>query len=67
MNEHLTRFTIRDPFAGDLEIHGATIEDAISRAYRDIPREERPTRVWHGEDEFPVPGGMAAEGGFHHA
>ena len=50
-------YTIRDPFAGELEVEGETLEEAIAEAYDDIDPRERPAYVWHAGDQIAVPQG----------
>jgi hypothetical protein len=52
-------YTICDPFAGDIDISGETIEEAIEEAYTDVEPEERPTHVWYADTQYLVPGGLA--------
>lgn len=53
----MNTYTIRDPFAGHLDIEGDTLEEALEAAYEDIPEAERPAYVWYGGQQVPVPGG----------
>lgn len=50
-------YTIRDPFAGEIDVDGESLEAAISDAYRDIDPSERPAYVWHDGERVSVPGG----------
>lgn len=56
----MATYTIRDPFAGTMEVEGETLEEAVTLAYEDIPPEERPTFVWHGREQVAVPGGQCS-------
>lgn len=58
----MPKFSVRDPFAGFIEIEGKNIKDAIAKAYAKVPPKERPAYVtywnWTGVDEdIPVPKG----------
>lgn len=50
-------YRIRDPFAGEFDIEGASVEEAVAEFYRDIPGLERPVYVWHEGTRVFVPGG----------
>ena len=52
------RFTVRDPFAGWIEVAGETIEEAVAAEYEAIPEQDRPTFVWYFGRRMDVPGGM---------
>jgi hypothetical protein len=50
-------YLIRDPFAGEFDIEGETLEAAIAKFYADVPIDERPAYIWHGGEQVDVPGG----------
>ena len=57
----MNTYRICDPFAGDLDIEGEDLNDAIERAYADVPADETPEYVWYkdeaGRRRVDVPGG----------
>lgn len=53
--QKIREFTVRDPFAGDIVVRGRNVDEAVALEYEDIPVEERPAYVWHGDTRVEVP------------
>lgn len=57
MGQQTQTWTIRDPFAGELEVVGTSLKEAIEAVYGDIAPAVRPAYVWHADQRVKVPGG----------